>query len=294
MTNDLFRNFDFRLLGSPDFKEDSVREEIIHPILTQLGYSASGINKIIRSRRVSHPYVSIGSRRKKLWLTPDYLLQVGGKNAWVLDAKAPNERIDSGKNVEQVYSYAIHPDIRVRLFALCNGKEFIVFSVEQKRPILHFPVADYANFYGQLHWFLSPQAFAESTPKVHGNKPAEHVVPRSEPDYVIEKRVGVLWSDLANMPAEWQTILFKGQLLAKASKEDVNGPMFYELYGLPDGRYLVYIEHIHRFDYCTANLVGANAFGEFDPPLTLERLQDMFPSLASKAGLARIRKLNID
>lgn len=293
MANDLFRDFDFRLLCSPDCKEDSVREEIIQPILHELGYSASGANRIIRSRTLLHPYVSIGSGKQKL-LIPDYLLQVQGKNAWVLDAKAPNERIDSRKNVGQVYSYAIHPDIRVRLFALCNGKEFIVFCVEQEKPILHFPVAEYTHFHGQLHWVLSPQAFTEPTSKAQRDKPNEHVVPRSAPDYVVEKPVGVLWSALANEPAGWEIISFKGQLIVKASKEDANGPTLYELYRLPDGRYVVYVEYIHRFDYCTANLVGASAFGEFDPPLTLERLQDEFPLLASKAGLARIRKLNVD
>jgi hypothetical protein len=37
-------DFDFALLDSPDFKEDAVREEIIHPLLNALGYAASGPN----------------------------------------------------------------------------------------------------------------------------------------------------------------------------------------------------------------------------------------------------------
>jgi len=43
-------DFDFALLNSQDFKEDSVREEIIHPLLKALGYAASGPNRIIRSK----------------------------------------------------------------------------------------------------------------------------------------------------------------------------------------------------------------------------------------------------
>jgi len=34
--------------------------------------------------------------------------------------KAPSENIFTGKNVEQAYSYAMHRDIRVPLYGLCN------------------------------------------------------------------------------------------------------------------------------------------------------------------------------
>ena len=33
-------SFDFQLMESSEFKEDSVREEIVQPILNELGYSA--------------------------------------------------------------------------------------------------------------------------------------------------------------------------------------------------------------------------------------------------------------
>jgi hypothetical protein len=42
-----------------------------------------------------------------------------------------NPNIDSGKNVEQAYSYAIHRDIRVPLYALCNGRKLVVFDVSR-------------------------------------------------------------------------------------------------------------------------------------------------------------------
>ena len=55
---DIYNDFNFALLNSSEFKEDSVREEIISPLLKQLGYSASGPNQIIRSRNLLHPFVS--------------------------------------------------------------------------------------------------------------------------------------------------------------------------------------------------------------------------------------------
>ncbi len=42
-----FKNFDFSQLDSPDFKEDSVREVIILPLLYSLGYQEP---QIIRSK----------------------------------------------------------------------------------------------------------------------------------------------------------------------------------------------------------------------------------------------------
>lgn len=53
-------DFDFKLLDDPQFKEDSVREEILFPIIKALGYSASGKNRIIRSKNLLHPFVAIG------------------------------------------------------------------------------------------------------------------------------------------------------------------------------------------------------------------------------------------
>ena len=131
----LFKDFDFAQLDSPDFKEDSVREILILPILEALGYKAAGPNQIIRSRTLKHPFVKIGSTEREVKITPDYLVQSHGKPLWVLDAKAPGEEIKSGTHPEQVYSYAIHPEIRATYFALCNGREFVVFQVNQEHEV---------------------------------------------------------------------------------------------------------------------------------------------------------------
>ena len=62
----MFENFDTNLFDNPEFKEDAVREELLAPLLHALGYSPSGDNKIVRSRRLSHPFVMIGSSRNKI------------------------------------------------------------------------------------------------------------------------------------------------------------------------------------------------------------------------------------
>lgn len=155
----LFGDFDFELLKSSDFKEDSVREELILPILKALGYSVHGQNKIIRSKKLRHPFVTVGSKEVPLTNFPDYLFEVDGKYAWVLDAKGPDEIIASGKNREQAFFYAIHPEINVPYFALCNGREFVLFRVNQEEAVLYFSLTEIEKHWRDLVEVLSAEQF---------------------------------------------------------------------------------------------------------------------------------------
>ncbi len=154
--------FEFDVLDDPDFKEDSVREELIAPIIKAVGYGLTKPFKIIRSKPLDHPFVSIGSARKKITCIPDYLLEVNNKYAWLLEAKGPNENILEGKHVEQAYSYAIHSEIRVPLFALCNGREFVLYHISKGQPILHFDMRLLSNYFDNLKKYISPQNVLEA------------------------------------------------------------------------------------------------------------------------------------
>jgi len=168
--DNLFADFDFDLLRSPDFKEDSVREELILPIVKALGYSAHGENKIVRSKRLRHPFVSTGSKEVPLTNFPDYLFEVNGKFAWVLDAKGPDEEIRTGDNRQQTYFYAIHPEIDVKYFALCNGREFIIFHISQTQAVLYFSLSEIEKHWKELEKYLSPNAFAKQETNVDRRK----------------------------------------------------------------------------------------------------------------------------
>ncbi len=174
MAIDYFQTFDFSLLDSPDFKEDSVRETMIAPLLYALGYGNSGLNQIFRSKSLTHPFVNIGSQKRAVKIIPDYLLAVESKYAWVLDAKAPNETILRGTNVEQAYSYAIHPEIRVPLFALCNGRELTAFRINEDRPVLDIPLREINCHWQAIYDLLAPSAFK---PKPDYAKIARETVP---------------------------------------------------------------------------------------------------------------------
>ncbi|NJM12997.1 MAG: DNA methylase [Synechococcaceae cyanobacterium SM1_2_3] len=148
--------FDLNYLNSPEFKEDSVREVLILPLLQALGYEQS---QIVRSKALKHPFLKVGSKKSPVTLVPDYLLKVEESYAWVLDAKAPKEEIKAGDHVEQIYSYSIHPEIRAKFFALCNGRAFSLFRHDHQEPILYFELADIADYWEALTHYLSPGSF---------------------------------------------------------------------------------------------------------------------------------------
>lgn len=127
-------NFSFTALDDPAFKEDAVREEIIAPLLRSIGYTATGPHRIVRSKVLTHPYVMFGASKRKLTLIPDYTLLTENVPRFVLDAKAPSESVTEGNNVAQVYSYAIHPEIRAWNYGLCNGRQLALFDVRSIAP----------------------------------------------------------------------------------------------------------------------------------------------------------------
>lgn len=152
----MFSEFDFEILNDSDFKEDAVREELIVPIIKKLGYLVHGDSRIIRSKALIHPYVAIGSQERKISIIPDYIFTSDNKPYWILDAKSPSENILKSKHNEQAYSYAIHPEIRAELFALCNGKEFVLYSIKKFEPLIHFKLEDINNHWNKLYRILNP------------------------------------------------------------------------------------------------------------------------------------------
>jgi Type I restriction enzyme R protein N terminus (HSDR_N) len=156
----MFENFDFSVLDNPEFKEDSVCEEIILPIIKALGYKLDGDDRVVRSRSLLHPYVALGSKQRKVSIVPDYVFLSDSKPYWILDAKSPTESVIKSTHVEQAYSYAIHPEIRAELFGLCNGREFSLFSIKKFEPLLHFALTEIDKYWEILLKILHPEVKA--------------------------------------------------------------------------------------------------------------------------------------
>lgn len=153
----MFQDFDLNLLNSPDFKEDSVREEIILPLLKRLGYNASGINRIVRSKTLTQPFIYIGTKKHPVKIIPDYTLFHEEKPILILDAKSPTEDILEKAHIQQAYSYAIHPEIKCKNFALCNGFKLAVFSIEEINPLIVISIHEFDKSWNEIEKYISPK-----------------------------------------------------------------------------------------------------------------------------------------
>jgi hypothetical protein len=152
----MFENFDFSALDRASFKEDAVREEIIAPILRKAGYRPIGDLRVERSKPLVHPFVMIGSKRHPVNIVPDYTLFFKDKPLMVLDAKSPWEPVLRSKHVEQAYSYAIHPEVRCDHYALCNGRQFVVYHICKREPVFEIDVPDVDRRWEDLSRALDP------------------------------------------------------------------------------------------------------------------------------------------
>lgn len=112
-----------------------MREEIIVPLIKALGYDYKGKYKIVRSRKLQHPFTMIGTNKYKISIFPDYILECDGKCVCIIEAKAPSESLDDEECISQAYSYAVHIEVGARFYALCNGKEFRLYSTFIFEPV---------------------------------------------------------------------------------------------------------------------------------------------------------------
>lgn len=139
------------------FKEDSVREAIIVPLLAALGYRNEHIR---RSHSLKHPFLRTGSKNRPVELIPDYAFYTEGRFAWVLDAKSPDQNVFDAGHISQVYSYAVHPEVRAKYFSICNGREFVLYNGEAgEAPVLEFAFAEIGRRWPEIFRTLNASRF---------------------------------------------------------------------------------------------------------------------------------------
>jgi len=152
----MFSKITEEVFDDPDFKEDSVREVIIAPMLSKLGYFPTGATKVIRSKTLKHPYIRVGVRNFPVTMIPDYTLLCEDKPVFVLDAKSPKEDVLKEEHIQQAYSYAVHPEVKCNEFGLCNGRQLAIFHVDQSDPVLVLNFVEFESRWEDIEKFISP------------------------------------------------------------------------------------------------------------------------------------------
>jgi len=150
----MLKSFDYTELNNPEFKEDAVKEELITPLLKALGYDYNGRFKIIRSRRLNHPFNMIGSQKHNVSIIPDYILECDGKSVCVIDAKSPSKNLNDERYIGQVYSYAVHREVSAKFFALCNGREFVLYETGFLNPKMTFYMKYIGSHFQDLEYII--------------------------------------------------------------------------------------------------------------------------------------------
>ena len=114
--------------------ETAVREEIISPLLREMGYSSGSENNIEYEFSLRYPRFYLGRKDAKkddyIRGRADYILQVGKEISWVIEAKPPTVDI-SLDDVQQAFTYAGHPEVRAVYFVLCNGRQLKIYQTNR-------------------------------------------------------------------------------------------------------------------------------------------------------------------
>lgn len=194
MPQNVLKDFDFALLDNEDFKEDSVREFIIAPILADLGFvlknslkNEGNPNKLeLVLSKTLKAQIQIGSNKSiDTDLTPDYLLLVDSKAHCILDAKAPKIDINKGSKAQkQALSYMLA--FECELYALCNGRKFIVFNAQGVALEVDL-TSELDSKLPELKALLTKQQTQESS-KIPNKKPDEWYLSREIPKAILNPR----------------------------------------------------------------------------------------------------------
>jgi hypothetical protein len=151
--------------------EADIREEIIAPMLSRLGYRSGTENNVIREQLLRYPRQFLGRKDSRkdpeLRGKADYILEIKSRLRWVIEAKPPNIQIKSD-DVQQAWTYANHPEIRSIYFTICNGRMLVVFRTAEgpnAQPILTVNYQDFESKFVVLENLLSPDALLRDFPE---------------------------------------------------------------------------------------------------------------------------------
>jgi hypothetical protein len=127
----------------PDFdtmNETDVREIIVRPLLSRLGYAHNTKANIRTEVPLRYDRTFLGRKNPKkdppLAGRADYICDAISYGRWVVEVKTPSSPLTQD-HVEQAHTYAAHPEISASYFMLTNGRESRLYAASRLgEPIL--------------------------------------------------------------------------------------------------------------------------------------------------------------
>lgn len=124
---------------SPDIRtEDGVRESVVLPILSALGYDTGSTQDVVRGRSIARQARNLRAGTNRHNIFPDLVLEVLGTPVWVLEVKAPHIDISASVPTEQLRNYMRSIGGRCRWGALTNGSTWSAYRLFHDEPRLMF------------------------------------------------------------------------------------------------------------------------------------------------------------
>ena len=134
----------FPQLDFDQFNEADVREEVIAPLLRELGYRSGTEHDVIREQLLRYPRQVLGrkdrSKDPELRGKADYILEANHRIRWVIEAKAPGTSL-TDDHIEQAWTYANHAEVQARAIASAkrDANAFARTIVEVTFPVQSLP-----------------------------------------------------------------------------------------------------------------------------------------------------------
>lgn len=149
--------------------ETDVRENIVAPLLRELGYRHSTSADIITEQILRYPKAFLGRKKSHdpdLRGKADYILEVDRRLRWVIEVKGPGETLGPDE-LDQAYSYAAHPEIKALFFVVTNGRQFLIYRTLEgpsAPALLAFGYEELGHQLQSLKNLLSPASLQRDFP----------------------------------------------------------------------------------------------------------------------------------
>lgn len=149
----------------PDFdkmNETDVREALVRPLLTRLGYEHGTEANIRTEQTFRYEKAFLGRKNPKkdppLVGRADYILDILSVGRWVVEVKAPNELL-SRDVVEQAHTYAAHPEVAALFFLVTNGRSFRLYRTSSlEAPLMAWEWEDMDDVFLAVSNLIGPDA----------------------------------------------------------------------------------------------------------------------------------------
>ena len=154
----LIENFNFERMNETD-----VRENVIAPLLRELGYRHSSSNDVITEQSLRYPKQFLGRKKSAdpdLRGRADYILEVDRRLRWVAEVKAPSVTIGADER-DQAWTYAAHPEIKAIYYLVTNGRTIEVHRTVDGPAVAPLLTLQYEQLGEKFHLLaniVSPEA----------------------------------------------------------------------------------------------------------------------------------------